>query len=99
MLDQITRENFTAQVNTNFRVGAGTEPAIELELVSVRDLGSSAGHDQFSLEFRGPQQPLLPQSIYPLQHERLGAFDLFLVPIAREPEGLRYEAIINRVNR
>lgn len=98
MLDQITIEDFTAQVNTSFRVEADSAPTVELELLSVKDLGSTAGHDQFSLEFRGPQQPLLPQSIYPLQHEQLGAFDLFLVPIAREQEGLRYEAIINRIN-
>lgn len=99
MLEQITREQFTAQVNTGFRVAVAAGPALELELVSVRDLGSTAAHEQFSLEFRGPQQPLLPQSIYPLQHEQLGDFELFLVPIARDQEGLRYEAIINRFKR
>ncbi len=34
--------------------------------------GSTPGHVNFSLLFRGPLQPLLLQQIYPVEHERLG---------------------------
>jgi len=53
--------------------------------------------DRFSLVFRGPQQPTYPQQIYPFEHDRLGRFDLFIVPVKRDAHGLYYEAVFNRV--
>jgi hypothetical protein len=32
-----------------------------------------------------------------IKHERLGMFDLFLVPVSRERDGMRYEAVFNRL--
>lgn len=98
MLEELTMEDFARQANTRFRLNVDSPQPIELELLSAEDLGSSPAHEQFSLVFRGPLQVFLPQRIYPLTHERLGALNLFLVPIAQEPDGFRYEAIINRVN-
>jgi hypothetical protein len=43
--------------------------------------------------FRGPGDVLLPQRIYRMEHEEIGVFDLFLVPIGPDEIGLRYEAI------
>ena len=34
-----------------------------------------------------------PSRIYALEHAGLGQFDLFLVPIAADRDGVRYEAI------
>jgi hypothetical protein len=85
---------FAEHLNSTFRLHH--EPAItELELVEVSD-GSTHGHVNFSLLFRGPLQPLLPQRIYPVEHERLGRFDLFIVPVRRDTHGLYYEAVFNR---
>jgi hypothetical protein len=47
----------------------------------------------FSIVFRGPATPILPQRIYRLEHPAIGSFDLFLVPIGPDERGLRYEAI------
>ena len=51
----------------------------------------------FSLVFEGPAQPLLPQATYGLVHPALGPepLDMFLVPVARSPAGIRYEAVFN----
>ena len=38
---------------------------------------------------------MLPQAIYRLEHAALGAMDVFLVPIGRVADGIRYEAIFN----
>jgi hypothetical protein len=35
----------------------------------------------------------LPQRIYRIEHATLGAFDLFLVPIGPDAQGLRYQAV------
>jgi hypothetical protein len=37
--------------------------------------------------------PVLPQRIYQLHHQRLGALDIFLVPIKRDANGTTYEAV------
>jgi len=86
---------FSSHVNTKFRLAEA--PSTELELIEVSDQ-SAPHHVNFSLVFRGPHQPLLPQRIYALEHDALGRLDLFIVPVRRAPEGLEYEAVFNRVN-
>ncbi len=49
----------------------------------------------FSIVFRGPGDILLPQAIYRVEHDQIGTFDLFIVPIGRDTAGLRYEAVFN----
>ena len=47
----------------------------------------------FALVFRGPAGDVLPQGTYHVEHDALGAFDLFLVPIGADADGVRYEAV------
>ena len=93
----LTEEEFSKHVNTNFRI-AGEEP-IELELAEVKGYLSKAheqtGMERFSAFFSGPRQPYLPQSVYQLEHEEMGAFELFLVPVGSDENGFRYEAVFN----
>jgi hypothetical protein len=92
MLETFTLETFTPLVNSAFRVGG--ESPTELLLVAATALGGhGVNRAPFSLLFRGPRTPLLPQQIHPLEHDTLGAFDLFLVPLGPDAEGMRYEAI------
>jgi hypothetical protein len=35
----------------------------------------------------------MPQRIHPVEHDRLGRFELFLVPVGPDHIGMRYEAI------
>lgn len=71
----------------------------ELKLVEVRDLGrrpTAEGElSNYSLTFLAPAPAVLPQAIYHLEHAALGAMDVFLVPIGRSAQGVRYEAIFN----
>ena len=84
---------FEPLVGDSFRVDGGTT-AVELVLESVATAGAwPGGREPFSLVFRGPREPLLPQAIYALRHAGLGALEIFLVPIARDADGGRYEAI------
>ena len=45
--------------------------------------------------FRRPRDVLLHQRTYRVKHAGIGAFDLFLVPIGSDEEGLRNEAIFD----
>ena len=38
---------------------------------------------------------LKPRNIYEIEHEKMGALSLFIVPIGPDGEGLRYEAVFN----
>jgi hypothetical protein len=88
---------FAEHLNSTFRLHY--HPATtELELIEVSDR-STHGHINFTLLFRAPLQPLLPQQIYPVRHDRLGRFDLFIVPVKRDANGLYYEAVFNRLSQ
>lgn len=54
-------------------------------------------YERFSLIFES-SDPLLEQNTYSLQHQSLGDFDLFLVPVHGDDKGFQYEAIINKLN-
>jgi len=99
MSEKLTEEAFARQLNSKFRVRADTPRPVELELVEVKGWRSGAaeqgGLERFSLFFSGPADIYLPQGSYSLEHEQLGVLDIFLVPVARTPEGLRYEAVFN----
>jgi len=95
-LQKAVASEFSAQLNSTFQFHHEGGPT-ELELIEVSD-GSRGDHVNFSLLFQGPPQPPLIQRIYPVEHEKLGRFELFIVPIKREARGLQYEAIFNRLS-
>jgi hypothetical protein len=37
--------------------------------------------------------------MYQIQHDQLGAFDLFLVPVSQDQDGVYFEAVFNRLRR
>ncbi len=78
--------------------GGGT---VEATLSQVSALGEpprpgvELTRQAFSLIWRGPPQPLLPQQIYRLSHPSYAQLEVFLVPIGPDPvtRAMRYEAI------
>ncbi|HZE68696.1 MAG TPA: hypothetical protein VE135_04110 [Pyrinomonadaceae bacterium] len=87
-------EDFARNIKTTFNVSdaGGTE----LELIELSELKLSPGHEQFSLVFRGPSERFLGQGTRVLQHDAMGQFSLFIVPIRQDGEGYYYEAVFNR---
>lgn len=49
----------------------------------------------FSLLFRGPLDLQLTQGMHDLQNEHLPLPGLFLVPVGRQDDGYRYEAVFS----
>jgi len=95
MLDKVTKQTFEPIKGGVFELVLGEDRTIPLELSAVLGTGlqGAASREQFSLHFRGPSTPVLPQKIYRLQHPSLGALDIFLVPIRRDASGMTYEAV------
>lgn len=97
MPDIFDIEMFEGHQNSKFLMHYGDSQTAELELVKVTDVGSSERQKQFSLLFQGPSEAPVAQGIYRVDHDKLGDLDLFLVPIAKDDSGVRYEAIFNRM--
>lgn len=104
-LDQLTLNSFAPLLKTKFRVLLGSE-AFELELTEAapgRSLprleltGGGPPPESFSLIFTGPDSRFLPQRSYRFQHDHLGQFDLFMVPVGRAPGLFHYQVVFNRL--
>jgi hypothetical protein len=95
MLETFTIDTFSGRLGQTFTVRLGDHGAFETQLVAATSLGPPPpeGRGPFSLVFRGPSDVLVPQRIYRVEHAELGAFELFLVPIGPDREGMRYEAV------
>src|SRR5258708_40128344 len=91
-LDQLDAKVFREQLNTKFKVMLGGAPVL-LELVEVAERDSSPQMELFSLHFRGPGAPRLPQQVHRLEPAKLGAVEIFLTAIEpwHEP-GMLYES-------
>lgn len=97
MLKDWTHSAFAQNLNTEFAVEHPRWGRVKLKLINVSDLRETPRQRMFSLVFRGPLDQPLEQYLYPMAHETMGAEDLFLVPIAREADGYRYEAVFNNL--
>ena len=99
MSEMLGEADYARELNTKFRVAADTARPVELELAEVKGWRSlpveQGGMERFSLYFSGPPDVQLPQGSYRLEHERLGALEIFLVPVASTAEAMRYEAVFN----
>jgi hypothetical protein len=95
-LAALTDDDFAPHFGSRYRLHlAGAAEPLDLELVEIT-AGRQAPRQNrraFSLVFRGPHRPWLPQAVYRLEHESMGALDLFLVPIGPDPQGALYQAV------
>jgi hypothetical protein len=97
VLNRLTSADFTPYLNQTFTVDLDEQMVIPLELVSVTETGSARdGWQPFELLFLGPvSRQYLVQGTYRLEHEQMGALDIFLVPLGPEGGRMRYEAVFN----
>lgn len=91
MLEAFTVNDFTAGQELPYAVEIPGHGTLELTLV---DAEASGDPRPFSLVFQGPTTPELPQGTYVIDHSTFeAALPLFMVPIARRDDGMRYQVI------
>jgi len=98
MAEDLTHATFRGLVGQTFLIGAEQSDSLPLVLIEANLLHGRSGRTErppFSLVFRGPRDPWLPQRMYSVWHEALQNAILFLVPMGPGPEGMLYEAIFN----
>ena len=101
MLETFTIATFTAHLGATFCIHLESGTTLAAELIEVTPLSARSPQGTeiqrprtpFSLVFRSPAHPRLVQSIYQMAHPAIGTFEIFLVPIGMDAQGLRCEAI------
>jgi hypothetical protein len=104
MLDKLTIDHFKEHIGSTFQATPTLGgDAFELELRRADPspfLGEESdeakkerGRDPFSVEFHSRLPQHEPQQIFDVEHEKLGKFELFLVPLGPDADGHRYEAV------
>lgn len=91
---ELRLEEFTGLEGEAFELLLGeTSVSFTLDRVqALRHSGREAG--AFTLDWRGPAEPMLEQAIYTLRHGD-ETFEMFIVPLGQDKDGARYEAVFN----
>ena len=97
MSNNWTHALFTENLNTTFALQHPHWGNVTVELVAVSELRETPRQRMFSLVFRGDLEQPMEQGLFSMTHEKMGTESLFLVPIAREADGFRYEAVFNNL--
>ena len=97
MAETFTQEAFAKHLNTKFQVQLEAGQSVELRLIEVSELKSYERQEEFWILFLGPNEAFLGQGTRLVDHDVMGQFDLFLVPIRQDDQGYYYEAVFNRI--
>jgi hypothetical protein len=91
-------ESFSPHLGSTFELQLG-ESTIGLTLTQATKAQTQVYpgmvREPFSLIFRSASAVVLPQRIYPFKHASMGALNIFIVPVGREPQGIVYQAVFN----
>ena len=94
----LTEKEFSKHVGTTFHTKVG-EREVELKLDEVKgypqDPSEKQKMERFSLFFDGAADSFLPQQNVHMRHDVMGEIEIFLVPVSRNDNGFRYEAVFN----
>lgn len=99
MEPSLTHEEFSRHANTEFNVVVDEYTSVPLELTRVSELKLYPQQVEFTLEFRGPLNTFLGQGARNFKHDQMGQFELFIVPVKQDTQGVYYEAVFNRVRQ
>ena len=98
MLEKLTAEDFAPLADTEFVAALAAGAKAPLRLVEIGHYpfsGVGSRPAPFSLIFEGAAATALTQRIYHIEHPAMAALDIFLVPVGREGDRIRYEAVFN----
>lgn len=88
-------EDFEGFVGETWEVESGADTSVALRLEKAQALPRAMREEGgFRLEWLGSADAFVPQGTYRFRREGR-AFDMFIVPVAKDGAGYRYEAIFN----
>ena len=90
-----TKLEFSQNLRTIFHLQHGEDKTIPLKLIECKGGSAHNGQGQVTLLFHGPNHFVLRGQTYQLRHEHIGEFDLYLVAVGSDQNGLYYEAVFH----
>jgi hypothetical protein len=101
-LDDLVQDSFAPHLHSTFRLSAPEFEPIDVELIQITGQNSAAPSGKrlecYSLTFAGRKKPSFRQQLCTVSHEKMGAFELFLVAVGPQQDSARYEAVFNRIS-
>ena len=91
-LRKMSKDSFAPYVGTGFKLTDGSSQPVWIRLISAEQFPAAGTHQHeinaasavktstYLLRFLGSSEKVLPQGVYTLDHDKLGAFKLLLVP-------------------
>ena len=92
----LTYEDFAPYLNQIFKMKLSEPESAELELIEAEITGPShfkGFRDNFWLQFRDASGISRPQHTYELEHPKKGIIQVFLIPYAKDAQGMYYQAV------
>lgn len=94
----LTYAAFSQYEDTIFRIQSEDKgTTVELLLNKVELTVQNEKQEGFSLFLQGPLEPQLLQGTYLFNHEELGELVMFMVPISKSNDVIRYQVVFNRL--
>ena len=98
-IDQLNAKIFNQHLHTSFHAQLEEGKTVPLKLEEVEERNTSPRIELFFLRFRGPSTPFLTQRIYRMEHEKLGAVNIFVTATDSDETGIQYEAVFHRFHK
>lgn len=98
MIEKLTASDFKELTEQAFKLRHGECPDAEAKLIEVEKLSGQSGpsgRTPFSLLFACDESTEAVQSVFDLEHEKLGSLEVFLVPVGKDERGLLLEAVFS----
>lgn len=90
------KSQFEKHAQDPFHIAFGSDVAHPCQVKEVKtgvQPNNPEFNEQFSVVFTCPETQVFEQGVYQVKHEQLGEFELFLVPIFGDQQGVDYEAV------
>jgi len=97
MLEHLSSRIFAEQLNTTFSPYGPGSGGITPGIIGGFGKRSVSACRTILARVSGASHPHCPQGIYGVKHDKLGAFELFFVPLGPDPAGMRYQVIFCRL--
>lgn len=95
---ELTLDVWAGLIGESFSLQFEDGSSVDLRVTAAESVPGAPGRNAgtYSVLLAGPEDPFLPQQMWPLSHPEIGEHQIFLVPIGRDDSGYQYEAVFSR---
>ena len=95
MTQEFTRDDYAACLNTDFIVDFSPELKVTMKLTHVTEVTERSRQRSYVLTFIAPEDTPIVQGMAPMENEKLGHTEIFIVPVGKDKRGIQFESVFN----